>query len=215
MPSRREEILEISKQILARKGYSSTSMRDIAEACGLLAGSLYSHFRSKTQMVEFVLLPFLDELIPQQEAVLSDAVSGIEQLDEMLHRVVDVVAKHDAELTILHYDWSHIVANVELAEVVTKAEHVLDMWRQVILTGIGDGTIRSSTDPDITVRIITSAIHAVIDRKYYDAQQRNLPQFSAPALSDALSVLFVSGLRSSPSKGGQKHRSRMPQAGPR
>ena len=45
-------------------------MRDIAEASDLLAGSLYSHFRSKAHLLELVILPFYDELIPGQRAAL-------------------------------------------------------------------------------------------------------------------------------------------------
>ena len=45
-----------------RKGYASTSTRDIAEACGMLPGSLYSHFRSKGEILQLVLTPFLEQL---------------------------------------------------------------------------------------------------------------------------------------------------------
>ncbi|MFT9147651.1 TetR/AcrR family transcriptional regulator [Acetobacter sp.] len=44
---RRHEILEIAAELFAERGYSATSIRDIAERAGLLAGSLYYHIRSK------------------------------------------------------------------------------------------------------------------------------------------------------------------------
>lgn len=44
---RRHEILEIAGELFAERGYRATSIRDIAERAGLLAGSLYYHIRSK------------------------------------------------------------------------------------------------------------------------------------------------------------------------
>ncbi len=44
---RRHEILEVAAELFAERGYRATSVRDIAERAGLLAGSLYYHIRSK------------------------------------------------------------------------------------------------------------------------------------------------------------------------
>src|SRR5262249_57938903 len=44
---RREEILAIAAKIFADKGYASTTVREIADAAGILSGSLYHHFDSK------------------------------------------------------------------------------------------------------------------------------------------------------------------------
>ena len=44
---RRHEILEVAAELFAERGYRATSIRDIAERAGLLAGSLYYHIRSK------------------------------------------------------------------------------------------------------------------------------------------------------------------------
>jgi AcrR family transcriptional regulator len=46
-PQRRQQLLVQSGKLFARKGYRATSMRDIAAATGMKAGSLYYHFASK------------------------------------------------------------------------------------------------------------------------------------------------------------------------
>lgn len=42
-----EEILKESAKLFKIKGYYNTSMSDIANACGLLKGSIYHHFKGK------------------------------------------------------------------------------------------------------------------------------------------------------------------------
>ena len=46
----REEILKESISLFKIKGYSNTSMANIAEACGLIKGSIYHHFKSKDEI---------------------------------------------------------------------------------------------------------------------------------------------------------------------
>ena len=51
----RRMILDRTARLLVEKGYSSTSLRDIAGAAGMKAGSLYYHFDSKESLVEEIL----------------------------------------------------------------------------------------------------------------------------------------------------------------
>jgi AcrR family transcriptional regulator len=46
-PRRRDEILAAAGALFAEEGYRNTSMREVAAASGILAGSLYHHFPSK------------------------------------------------------------------------------------------------------------------------------------------------------------------------
>lgn len=51
----RRMILDRSARLLVRKGYGDTSLRDIAAACDMKAGSLYYHFAGKDALVEEIL----------------------------------------------------------------------------------------------------------------------------------------------------------------
>lgn len=51
----RRMILNQAARLLVRQGYGATSLRDIAQACDMKAGSLYYHFDSKDALVEEIL----------------------------------------------------------------------------------------------------------------------------------------------------------------
>jgi CheY-like chemotaxis protein/AcrR family transcriptional regulator len=48
---RRDEVLAAAARIFAAKGFSETTVQDIAEAVGVLKGSLYYYFRSKDELL--------------------------------------------------------------------------------------------------------------------------------------------------------------------
>ncbi|MCS6819111.1 MAG: TetR/AcrR family transcriptional regulator, partial [Chitinophagales bacterium] len=51
-----EQYIIIQSLILFRqRSYHNTSMSDIAEACGILKGSLYHYFKSKEELMEKVI----------------------------------------------------------------------------------------------------------------------------------------------------------------
>jgi AcrR family transcriptional regulator len=64
MPSqgaRREEILQTAARLFASSGFR-TSLSDIADACGILPGSLYHHFDSKDAIVVELVNRYHDDL---------------------------------------------------------------------------------------------------------------------------------------------------------
>lgn len=198
MSARREEIVEIARGLFARKGYTTTSMRDIALASDLLAGSLYSHFRSKTHLLELVILPFYDELIPGQRSALESGGTGAEAMEAMLRRVLAVCAEHDAVLTILHYDWAHLAGIDELADVIARSNETLDLWEQVLARGQADGSLRAEVSPATAVRIITSGIHGVLDRRRFGTREHLQADRSLDQLADEVVASLIGGLRTAP-----------------
>ena len=61
MASTREEILNESLDLFAKKGYYGTSMREIAKAVGIKGSSIYNHFSGKEEIFS-ELFNYLDPL---------------------------------------------------------------------------------------------------------------------------------------------------------
>jgi AcrR family transcriptional regulator len=59
---RREVILREAAELFARQGVAATTVREIADAAGILSGSLYHHFTSKDEIVDAVVSSFLHDL---------------------------------------------------------------------------------------------------------------------------------------------------------
>jgi len=62
----REEILKHSIKLFKINGYYNTSMANIADACGLIKGSIYHHFKSKEEIglesLKYIHQYFVDEI---------------------------------------------------------------------------------------------------------------------------------------------------------
>jgi AcrR family transcriptional regulator len=192
---RREEILVIARGLIAERGYAGTSTRDIADACGMLPGSLYSHFRSKAQILDLVIGPFYEQLLAEQEHVLAEGGAGVEQLERMIRRVTRLCAAHGAEIRILHYDWPHFARNEALAGLLAQGTRTLELWHRVVVTGLDDGTLRATVDAEAAIRVITSSIHGVLDRQRYGSRPDVVRRAGVDGMCDELVAILVGGLR--------------------
>lgn len=57
-----EQIVEVSKRIFLKKGYSKTSMRDIAARVGISVSNIYNYFKSKDELFRHIVMPLTTEL---------------------------------------------------------------------------------------------------------------------------------------------------------
>jgi AcrR family transcriptional regulator len=69
----RRLILETALRLFAERGYSGTSIRDIAAACGLQGPTIYSHFPSKEHVLAEVLRIGHEEHLRRVRAALLDS----------------------------------------------------------------------------------------------------------------------------------------------
>ena len=81
--SRRAELLALAARMFAERGFLATTVRDIADAAGILSGSLYHHFGSKEEMV--------DELLDSFQTRLWQEYDEIESSDRRLHLAASII----------------------------------------------------------------------------------------------------------------------------
>src|SRR5882672_2404761 len=97
---RRGELLAIAAQLFADRGLKATTVRDIADAAGILSGSLYHHFDSKESMVDEILRSFLDELFGEYEAIVAKKLPPREQFEQIITTSFHALERNHAAVAI-------------------------------------------------------------------------------------------------------------------
>ncbi|KDF01713.1 TetR family transcriptional regulator [Mycolicibacterium aromaticivorans JS19b1 = JCM 16368] len=107
--SRRSDILQSAAALIATSGLR-TSLQEIADAAGILPGSLYHHFESKEAIFVELLRRYhddLDEIARQAEQRLDDAgsTSAFDRLVELGSAIAQCAVTHRAALQMTFYEF--------------------------------------------------------------------------------------------------------------
>ena len=65
---RRADVVQLAGELFAQKGYRATTVREIADAAGILSGSLYHHFDSKESIGDEILSGFINDVLADYRA---------------------------------------------------------------------------------------------------------------------------------------------------
>ena len=154
--NRRRELLDIAGELFARLGYTRTSLRDVAEAAGILAGSLYHHFPSKEALAVELVEAFhreIDELARNPELRSADPIDA---LQEFAQQVASVAARHRAAVHLCRYD-APTTATEVLRSLVRYEPPSLDQ-RWAALVDLARGHLRPGADPELLRPVLRRSV---------------------------------------------------------
>ena len=152
-PTRREQILRTAGDVMARSGYVGTSLKDIAAACGIQAGSLYHHFESKEALAAELIGRYQEELDAIGRAALADIRARLSQpmprLLALMTAIAECAVTHRAALQ-LTYHRPAPDANWRVIGLAGRpSESCLAALDELLSLGVAGGAIRKTLDPAV------------------------------------------------------------------
>ena len=104
----KDKLYKVAADLFEQKGYPATSIRDIAHEMNLKPSSLYSHIKSK----EEILISICHLVADAYESGLSKIMEEIEDPKQRLQAVIDLhvdMACTDAvSITVFNNEWKHL-----------------------------------------------------------------------------------------------------------
>ncbi|BBH67484.1 HTH-type transcriptional repressor KstR2 [Actinoplanes sp. OR16] len=150
---RRAHLVRLAGDLFAEKGFRATTVREIADAAGILSGSLYHHFDSKESIGDELLSAFLDDVLNGYRAVSAepDPRAAIEQI---VRSSTATLSRHRAALTMLQNDWTYFSAQPRFAYLRTAMKEIEETWIDQLERGKESGLFRADLDTRLTYRLL-------------------------------------------------------------
>ena len=154
-PAARKDQIRVKAQALFReRGYSATSMRDLAETLGIEAASLYNHISSKEELLQQICFSMADEFFAAVEPIVASSLLPKEKVLAALEAHLGVIAANaDASAVFLH-EWRHM-GEPFLNDFKLMRRRYEKIFRSIVEQGISNGEFRA-LEPQLTVRTMLS-----------------------------------------------------------
>ncbi len=187
-PDRRTVILERAADLFANKGIAATTVREIADAVGILSGSLYHHFSSKDEMVEAIVRTYLDDLTAQYAQIVATEKDPRQQLTELVRVSLAVIEAHPHATEIYQNSANHLIDLPGYEAIKVMAAKVQRTWLEVLNTGVASGSFRTDIPPRVLYGLIRDALWLSV-RWFKPSRQYSMQKFA-----DDLVSTFLDGI---------------------
>jgi len=160
--SRREELLRIAAGLFAEKGFKNTTVRDIADAAGILSGSLYHHFDSKESMVDEILSTFQEELFTKYDEVLASDVDARAKIDKAVRLSFEAIDQHHFEVAIFQNEADHLGSFERFGYLAERNAQSREVWMRLLTEGVSTGVLRKDLDVELVYRFIRDTVWVAV-----------------------------------------------------
>lgn len=160
--NRRAELLAIAARLFAEKGFTNTTVRDIADAAGILSGSLYHHFDSKESMVDEILSTFQDELFGRYDAILRSDADPRAKLESAVQVSFEAIDRHRDEVAIFQNEATYLGGFDRFAYLAERNRQSRGFWITLLDDGVRAGALRADLDVELTYRFLRDTVWVAV-----------------------------------------------------
>ncbi len=99
-----DRLLTVSAELMARRGFSQTSIRDVATASGFSLGGMYYYFKNKEDLLFLIQEKTFGSLLEMQEKAVAAGGSAEERLHRLVKNHLAYFISHFNELKVCTFE---------------------------------------------------------------------------------------------------------------
>jgi TetR/AcrR family transcriptional regulator, cholesterol catabolism regulator len=181
----------LAGELFARKGYRATTVREIADAAGILSGSLYHHFDSKESIGDEILSAFMREVLADYRAAVASGGGPRAVLEQIVRSTSGTLARQRAALAMLQNDWSYFAALPRFGYLHKALREIEQTWITQLEQGAQSGAFRADLDAKLTYRLLRDVL-------WIPAAWRRTGGYSTEQVVDGFLRLLFDGITRHP-----------------
>ncbi len=172
--SRRHDLIAIAATEFARRGYRATTMRHIADAAGILAGSLYHHFKSKEEVLREVMLESTVQYVAELEEIAGLTVPTVEKIEMAIAHRLELYQHQGMSLGVVLQTDKTTLQETMFLEMRQLGRRIDAAWDKMLEEGKATGQL----SPNLETRAITYGIVGMLNwaHRWYDPAGRLEPR---------------------------------------
>jgi len=156
----RESIIRVAMDVFSRRGYEGTSMRDLAEAAGITAPSIYHHVEGKADLLREGLSAALESLYAVLDEDAMRDGPAVDRLRHVLRRTVEVTIERLPEVALL----VRVRGDSEVEKWAVDRRRRFDRSvERVVEQAQAEGDVRRDLDASLVTRLAFGMIVSIVE----------------------------------------------------
>lgn len=182
MATSKENILQISRELIQQNGWAGVNIRSVAAACGVSVGCIYNYFESKTDLLSATVESIWNDIFhhPEDEAVFQDTLSCVRWMYKQLeygcqrypgfftHHALGFVQQDTANgKQQMQRAWQHILDalctvlrnDTRIRADAFTEEFTVEKFAEMLFSLMLSALVRQDFDPSTVLEIVQRAVY--------------------------------------------------------
>ncbi|MDP4619304.1 MAG: TetR/AcrR family transcriptional regulator [Sediminibacterium sp.] len=185
--SRKDVIVRKAATLFREKGYKAASMRDLAEAVGVEAASLYNHIRSKSELLHELVFSVANKFVLKMDEIESENISSLEKMEKLLRFHITEMIHNYEEVYVSDREWKHL-SDPYLSNYQNQRRVYRKRIAAIIEEGIRNKEIKTIDAPTV-VLIFLHAVSGI------ESWHRSTKKITATELEQNMVTILIDGLK--------------------
>ncbi len=168
---RQQEIVVKALEIISTQGVQQFTIKNISEAIGVSDAALYKHFKSKDDIIMYLLILFEQTFLNIDEFVFHPDLSAMEKLESIFEEKFRRVSESPEQVVVMDMVDLFRGNDAFRAEFITLIDRYKDNFMRVIIQGQEEQTIATDADPEYLYFMLIGSIHFLM-KKWDRSQQQ-------------------------------------------
>lgn len=186
--TKKQAILEVAVNLFASKGFTETSISEVAQSAGIAEGTIFYYFSNKEGLLIKSLEYIYHKIQESFEAYLRETHfdKGLDMLDGLLTSYLHLVVTQEFGFHLLHHRYPYDLATMnEVCRGILERlyTYVVHLFESAILRGQDDGSIEKKINSKQSALILYAMIDGI-------ARLNTFRVYHPGALINELQILY-------------------------
>jgi AcrR family transcriptional regulator len=155
-PSGDDPVLETAGRLFREKGFDATTVRQIADAAGLLPGSLHYRYPSKEEMLLALVDRGIDHATEAVRLAIAGATDPFERMRLALRAHLRLLVRDDVAIYVTLYEGRSLSGDAR-AHMVRLRDRYDALWDGILHAAAGSGRLRRDVDLSLVRLLLLGA----------------------------------------------------------
>lgn len=160
-----KRVLDAAAKIFRDNGYTGTTMRAIADAASLKAGSIYYHYKSKDELIAAMLDMGINSVINSVEKsldALPDDVSGRDRIECVIRAHISAIIAHGDYTLATRRVFGQVPEEIRRQNLRLR-DHYGTIWQNILEEAKAKGELRQDANITLARLFILGALNWTVE----------------------------------------------------
>lgn len=187
--SRKAQVIRVAAELFREKGYVASSMRDLAQKLGIEAASLYSHIKSKEEILHILCFDMAEDFMASLNQVEKQQnLTASQRLQQGIIGHIQVMARDLTASAVFMNEHRHL-SQPFLRDFLLLRINYINRFKKMIEDGVADGEFKKEIDKKLAVMTLFSSLNWM--PQWYNPDSVIDPE----SLGQQLADMLVNGLK--------------------